>query len=218
MKTPSLHHDLFLQWYYITKKQKPQSLLYRNCGFCLARKERFEMPLPVPGAGGSNLLSGDCSANENWSHTPVKNIVVSGARVARFRYSLFFPLSWSLYPPPAALPLQAPAGSRRSSSNLFPYFYANTKKDIWRCPFCVGAEGEIWTLAPVTRPTPLAGAPLHHLSTSALVTIKSIILFYEMAEGKGFEPLWDCSLTVFKTASLWPLRYPSVWREATRRP
>ena len=24
----------------------------------------------------------------------------------------------------------------------------------------------------------------------------------EVAEGKGFEPLWDCSLTVFKTASL----------------
>ena len=26
MKTPSLHHDLFLQWYYITKTQKPQVL------------------------------------------------------------------------------------------------------------------------------------------------------------------------------------------------
>ena len=32
--------------------------------------------------------------------------------------------------------------------------------------FCFGGEGGIWTLAPVTRPTPLAGAPLHHLSTS----------------------------------------------------
>lgn len=29
-----------------------------------------------------------------------------------------------------------------------------------------GAEGETRTLAPVTRPTPLAGAPRHHLSTS----------------------------------------------------
>ena len=32
--------------------------------------------------------------------------------------------------------------------------------------FLFGGEGEIWTLAPLTRPTPLAGAPLHHLSTS----------------------------------------------------
>ena len=29
-----------------------------------------------------------------------------------------------------------------------------------------GGDGEIWTLAPIARPTPLAGAPLHHLSTS----------------------------------------------------
>ena len=29
-----------------------------------------------------------------------------------------------------------------------------------------GGEGGIWTLAPISRPTPLAGAPLHHLSTS----------------------------------------------------
>lgn len=29
-----------------------------------------------------------------------------------------------------------------------------------------GAEGETRTLAPVARPTPLAGAPRHHLSTS----------------------------------------------------
>ena len=31
-----------------------------------------------------------------------------------------------------------------------------------------------------------------------------------VAEGKGFEPLWAWAQTVFKTASLWPLRYPSV--------
>ena len=31
----------------------------------------------------------------------------------------------------------------------------------------VGAERGIWTLAPVSRPTPLAGEPLHHLGISA---------------------------------------------------
>ena len=29
--------------------------------------------------------------------------------------------------------------------------------------FFVGGEGEIRTLAPIARPTPLAGAPLHRL-------------------------------------------------------
>ena len=32
-----------------------------------------------------------------------------------------------------------------------------------------------------------------------------------MAERTGFEPLWGCPQTVFKTASLWPLRYLSVY-------
>ena len=43
---------------------------------------------------------------------------------------------------------------------------------------------------------------------------KTATLFQElrfMAEGKGFEPLWAWAQTVFKTASLWPLRYPSVY-------
>ena len=35
----------------------------------------------------------------------------------------------------------------------------------WTCRI-FGGEERIWTFAPVTRPTPLAGAPLHHLSTS----------------------------------------------------
>ena len=40
-----------------------------------------------------------------------------------------------------------------------------------------------------------------------------------MAERVGFEPTWACTLTVFKTASLWPLRYPSRingWGSRTR--
>ena len=31
-----------------------------------------------------------------------------------------------------------------------------------------------------------------------------------LAEAEGFEPPWRCRQTVFKTASLWPLRYASV--------
>ena len=31
-----------------------------------------------------------------------------------------------------------------------------------------------------------------------------------LAEGVGFEPTWAQAQTVFKTASLWPLRYPSM--------
>ena len=43
---------------------------------------------------------------------------------------------------------------------------------------------------------------------SGFISLKKQSFF--MAEGKGFEPLWSCPQTVFKTASLWPLRYPSV--------
>ena len=128
-----------------------------------------------------------------------------------------------------------------------------------------GGVGETRTLAPVTRPTPLAGVPRHQLeyysiivtcytfyhnnlsnskgsSASALLRCpttrycrislvdrcafsRSLFLppaafalkarhqleYYskllrdnniKMAERKGFEPLWACTQTVFKTASL----------------
>ena len=39
----------------------------------------------------------------------------------------------------------------------------------------------------------------------------SVRFRFLLAEGKGFEPLWAGAQTVFKTASLWPLRYPSVY-------
>ena len=42
----------------------------------------------------------------------------------------------------------------------------NAPLSVDKSAFFVGGDGEIWTLAPVARPTPLAGAPLHHLSTS----------------------------------------------------
>ena len=54
--------------------------------------------------------------------------------------------------------------------------------------FLLGAEGETRTLAPVSRPTPLAGAPRHHLSTTPNADVS--IYKIKMAERKGFEPLW----------------------------
>ena len=41
-------------------------------------------------------------------------------------------------------------------------FFTSKKEHPKGCPF-FGAEGETRTLAPVTRPTPLAGAPRHQL-------------------------------------------------------
>ena len=76
---------------------------------------------------------------------------------------------------------------------------------------------------------PFQGCLFNHLSTSAkrlihrsysnelrsnlLINSGRCILSYAalwlQAERKGFEPLWRCRQTVFKTASLWPLRYRS---------
>ena len=57
-----------------------------------------------------------------------------------------------------------------------------------------GAEGETRTLAPVTRPTPLAGAPRHQLeyfckcNVLMLLCLKSLInMAINMAERKGFD-------------------------------
>ena len=56
----------------------------------------------------------------------------------------------------------------------------------------LGGEGETRTLAPVTRPTPLAGAPRHQLeyfSMAALCFLYQIVLqLISMAERVGFEP------------------------------
>ena len=40
-----------------------------------------------------------------------------------------------------------------------------------------GGEGETRTLAPVTRPTPLAGAPRHQLEYFSMVTNLVILLY-----------------------------------------
>ena len=72
---------------------------------------------------------------------------------------------------------------------------------------------------------PFQGSPFNHLGTSALVD--SHLAFFarslfssapgthlsgsavQSAERVGFEPTRPCGQTVFKTASLWPLRYLS---------
>ena len=77
--------------------------------------------------------------------------------------------------------------------------------------FLFGAEGETRTLAPVSRPTPLAGAPRHQLeyfcignklmllnSQNAAVGLQHFVL----AQRVGFEPTVRCRTTVFKTVPL----------------
>ena len=62
----------------------------------------------------------------------------------------------------------------------------------------INAEGGIWTLAPLLTTYSLSrGAPSASLGTSP------------RAERVGFEPTRPFGQTVFKTASLWPLRYLS---------
>ena len=77
-------------------------------------------------------------------------------------------------------------------------------------------EGGIWTLAPLLTTYSLSrGAP-----SASWVLLQTKLTFneqYEMfaekvspAERVGFEPTRPCGQTVFKTASLWPLRYLSM--------
>lgn len=51
---------------------------------------------------------------------------------------------------------------------------SNQRRNLVR-HYAGGAERGIWTLAPVSRPTPLAGEPLHHLGISAWRIIKYLI-------------------------------------------
>ena len=78
------------------------------------------------------------------------------------------------------------------------------------CIHIINGEGGIWTLAPCYRPTPFPGEPL----STAWVLLQTLEILHQMlckkAERKGFEPLRPCGQTVFKTASLWPLRYLSI--------
>ena len=54
---------------------------------------------------------------------------------------------------------------------------------------------------------PFQGSPFSHLGTSPKLPDR---IYYIKAERVGFEPTRPCGQTVFKTASLWPLRYLSM--------
>ena len=109
-------------------------------------------------------------------------------------------------------------------------FFSNSfLKVIW------SGEGGIWTLAPLLTTYSLSrGAPSASLGTSPNCPTQSLLfseafyiisrcflfvknffnfskVFYslQIAERVGFEPTRPCGQTVFKTASLWPLRYLS---------
>ena len=77
----------------------------------------------------------------------------------------------------------------------------------------VSAEGGIWTLAPLLTAYSLSrGAPS---ATWVLLQLADLFLLCNSiinlpTERVGFEPTRPCGQTVFKTASLWPLRYLSV--------
>ena len=89
-------------------------------------------------------------------------------------------------------------------------FFTSKKEHPKGCPF-FGAEGETRTLAPVTRPTPLAGAPRHQLEYFSIGNKTVTILLLQdlqnrksckVAERVGFEPTVCCHTTVFKTVPL----------------
>ena len=65
------------------------------------------------------------------------------------------------------------AGARRVSSRLCKH-----KRHPLRDAFCIGGEGETRTPAPVTRPTPLAGAPRHQLEYFSIGSVFSLIELY----------------------------------------
>ena len=52
------------------------------------------------------------------------------------------------------------------------------KRHLVKGVFYVGGEGETRTLAPVTRPTPLAGAPRHQLEYFSMMA--ALMLLYEI--------------------------------------
>ena len=97
---------------------------------------------------------------------------------------------------------------------LFIAFYLTTSN-------VVNGEGGIWTLAPLLTTYSLSrGAPSASLGTSP--NTGSYRYRYTSsgrfkAERMGFEPMCPWRQTVFKTASLWPLRYLSVFARHDRR-
>ena len=72
-----------------------------------------------------------------------------------------------------------------------------------------GGEGETRTPAPVTRPTPLAGAPRHQLEYFSICDVDKNNINYIVAERVGFEPTVPCGITGFQDQLLKPLGHLS---------
>ena len=97
---------------------------------------------------------------------PVENIVASCVfALAPTRCSLFSPLSHSLYPPPAALVLQARAFCFANGASSSPHFDDKRKNrtDQLVYPVFWRRRRDLNSRAGLSRPTPLAGAPLRPL-------------------------------------------------------
>ena len=94
------------------------------------------------------------------------------------------------------------------------------------CAFS-GAEGETRTLAPVTRPTPLAGAPRHQLEYFCIGSVYDTIrLLKERAENplsllsggeSGIRTHGTLPYGSFQDCFLKPLGHLSLWTSALRR-
>ena len=130
---------------------------------------------------------------------PLANMVALLAWSAS-QCSLFAHLAASLHRPQDALRRLAPRRNRRGRCR-----FRHEKSTAFAVLFR-GGEGETRTPAPVTRPTPLAGAPRHQLeyfSMAAFRFLYQIVLqLISMAERVGFEPTVPGGTTVFKTVPL----------------
>ena len=97
-------------------------------------------------------------------------------------------------------------------SKVFPFeqlVYINSFlslcQELFELIIQASGEGGIWTLAPLLTTCTLSrGVPSASLGTSP----NQFPIIKLEAERVGFEPTRPCGQTVFKTASLWPLRYP----------
>ena len=80
-----------------------------------------------------------------------------------------------------------------------------TKPPVW-VALLFGGEGETRTPAPVTRPTPLAGAPRHQLEYFSIVVAwfltYSFLIGMMLAEKVGFEPTVPYEITGFQDRSV----------------
>ena len=119
------------------------------------------------------------------------------------------------------------------TAHLLYHIFRNVSSAFFKFFSNLSGEGGIWTLAPLLTTYSLSrGAPSASLGTSPNCPTQSLLFFqkrfilyrvvfhlsrtflklfsFSTAERVGFEPTRPCGQTVFKTASLWPLRYLSI--------